>query len=91
MPLFAFYADRPEKHRSDGVNLLVANGTDAEAARAVGTALVGLTPGTLNAFAVVELTDATPPFVVQGHPPVGGRTQTTWPTHGRAGARLAGD
>lgn len=91
MPLFALYADRPEKHRADGANLIVAAGTDADAARAVGAALLGLNAGALDGFAAVELTEATPPFVVQGHPPVGGRTQTTWPTQGRAGARLAGD
>lgn len=91
MPLFALYADRPEKHRADGANLVVAAGADADAAGAVAVALIGAQPGALDGFAAVELTDATPPFVVQGHPPVGGRTQTTWPTQGRAGARLAGD
>ena len=88
MPLYAFYADRPEKMRHDGANFAMANGANEAAARAACEALID---ADLSGFTAVVVDGSTPPVVVQGYPPVGGRVQTTWPTQGRAGARLAGD
>jgi hypothetical protein len=69
---------------------VVAHGDDAEAARAAAEHLIGENPGALDGFEAVELTDDTPPFVVQGHPPVGSRSQSTWLTLGRGGDSLRG-
>lgn len=67
---------------------MVAHGDDAEAARATAEHLLGENPGALDRFQAVEFTDDTPPFVVQGHPPVGSRSQSTWLTLGRGGDLL---
>lgn len=88
MPLYAFYADQPQKMRHDGANFAMANGANEAAARAACEALID---ADLSGFTAVVVDGSTPPVVVQGYPPVGGRSQTTWPTQGRAGARLAGD
>lgn len=88
MPIYAFYADAQHKFRADGRNTVVVSGTDAQAARGAGEALIG-EPGALSTFAVVDLTTA-PAFVVEGHPPVGARGQAVWPTLGRGGDPLRG-
>jgi hypothetical protein len=87
MPTFAFYPDAPEKRRADGINLAIAAGANETAARAVAQTLTGVD---LSTFVFVELTDATPPFVTQGTPPVGGRNQVTWTKLTRGGDHLPG-
>lgn len=74
--------------RHDGANFAMANGADEAAARAACKALID---ADLSGFSAVVVGGSTPPVVVQGYPPVGGRAQTTWPTQGRAGAKLKGD
>lgn len=88
MPTYVFYADRPEKRRADGRNTVVAQGATVVDARAAGEALVGA--GALAAFAAVDVSAAAPAFVVEGSPPVGARTQSTWPTLTRGGGFIGG-
>ena len=52
-------------------------------------ALIGQ-PGAFANFAVVDISAGVPPFIVEGHPPIGGRGQTVWPTLGRSGDKLPG-
>lgn len=88
MPIYVFYAAKENVRRSDGCNTVVAHGADPDAARTAAEQLLGENPGALAGFQAVELTDATAPFAVQGHPPVG--AGSPWPTLGRGGSRLRG-
>lgn len=90
MPTFVIYCDAPHKLRADGCNVFVAAGADAAAARTRAEALLGVEAGGLGHFRTVEVTDATEPFVVQGHGPIGGRAQDRWPSLTRGGDRLPG-
>jgi hypothetical protein len=89
MATFVFFADHADKRRADGRNVVVASGADEESARAAGEALIGL-PGALASFAAVLVDESMPPFVVEGHWPVGSRQQAVWPSLGRAGDFLPG-
>lgn len=89
MTTYVFFADAEHKRRADGVNTLIVQGADEAAARSAGEGLIGQI-GALAQFAAVALTTASPAFVVEGHPPVGSRHQTVWPTHGRSGGPLRG-
>ena len=90
MATFVFYADEPHKRRADGRNTVIAAGADESTARAAAETLLGL-PGALEAFLGVLLGDAVPPFVVEGHTPVGSRSQSVWPSLTRGGDRLQGE
>jgi len=89
MATFVFYADEEYKRRADGRNTVVASGADAAAARAVAETLIGQ-PGGFADFRAVQLGDAVPPFVVEGHRPVGSPLQGVFPTLTRGGDRLPG-
>lgn len=84
MATFVFYAADEHVRRADCRNTIIASGTDADAARAAAEALIG-EPGALAGFAAVELGDTIPPFVVEGHSPVGSRDQSTFPSLTRGG------
>ena len=84
MAIFVFYADEEHKRRADCRNTVVAAGADVNDARVSAEALLGQ-PGALDGFAVVELNDAVPSFVVEGHNPVGVRDQSVWPSMTRGG------
>jgi hypothetical protein len=87
MATFVFYADAEHLRRADGRNTVVAPGADEATARAAAETLLGQ-PGALADFAAVQLGDAVPAFVVEGHRPVGANDQDTWPTLTRGGDRL---
>jgi hypothetical protein len=89
MATFVFYADAEHKRRADGRNTVIAAGADAAAARAAAEALID-EPGALAKFAAVQLSDASPAFVVEGHPPVASKNQSTFPTLTRGGDFLRG-
>jgi len=89
MATFVFYADAEHKRRADGRNTLIAAGADAVAARAAAEALID-EPGALAKFAVVQLSDASPAFIVEGHHPVGSKSQSTFPSLTRGGDFLRG-
>lgn len=89
MATFVFFASEPQQRRADGRNTAVAQGADVGAARSAAESLIGQ-PGALEGFAVVEITSTSPPFLIEGHLPIGGRGQTVWPTVGRGGDRLPG-
>ena len=90
MTTFVFYADEPHKRRADGRNTVVASGVDEASARAAAEALIGQ-PEALAAFRAVQLGDAVPAFIVEGHRPVGARGQSVWPTLTRGGDTLQGN
>lgn len=79
MATFCVFADAPEKRRSDRCNTIIVQADDEEAARAAAEVHIGANLGDLAGFAVVNLS-AAPPFVVRGHPPLGGAGQTVWPS-----------
>lgn len=90
MATFVFYAHEPHLRRADCRNTVIAAGIDEAAARSAAESLMGL-PGALASFRAVELEDATPAFVVEGHTPVGSRSQSVWPSLTRGGDRLRGE
>lgn len=90
MATFVLYAHDPHLRRADGRNTVIAAGADKEAARSAAELLIGL-PGALANFRTVQLDDVTPAFVVEGHTPVGSRSQSVWPTLTRGGDRLQGE
>lgn len=79
MATFCVFADAPEKRRSDRCNTIIVQADDADAARAAAEVHIHASPGDLAAFAAVDLSTA-PPFVVRGHPPLGGAGQSVWPS-----------
>jgi len=79
MTTYCVFADKPEKRRADRCNTIVVQAASEEAARAAAEAQIGVNTGDLASFAVVDLSTA-PPFVVRGHPPLGGPGQGTWPS-----------
>jgi len=79
MATYCVFADAPEKRRADRCNTIIVQAASEEAARAAAEAHIGANPGDLAGFAVVDLS-AAPPFVVRGHPPLGGAGQTVWPS-----------
>lgn len=87
MPTFAFYPASENQRRSDGLNFAVAVGASASAARAVAETLLG-EPDALAAWTAVDLTSA-PAAFVHGLP-VGGRSQSVWPSLDRGGSYLRG-
>ena len=89
MPTYVFFADKSNKRRPDGVNTVCAQGANEAAARAVAESLIGQ-PGAFSEYAAVDVSAAAPPFVVQGHPPVGAVSQSTWPMLTRGGDPLRG-
>jgi hypothetical protein len=78
MTTYCVFADAENKRRADRCNTIVVQADDADAARAAAEAHIGANPGDLTDFAVVDLSSA-PNFVVRGHPPLGGASQTVWP------------
>lgn len=90
MATFVFYAHDSHLRRADGRNTVMAAGADEAAARSAAEALIGLS-GALASFRAVQLNDATPAFVVEGHTPVGSRSQALWPSLTRGGDRLRGE
>ena len=87
MAIFVFYADQGHVRRADCRNTVVAAAADKATGRVAAEALVG-EPGALAGFQAVELSDTVPPFVVEGHNPVGWRDQAIWPSMTRGGDRL---
>ncbi|WGM37521.1 hypothetical protein [Caulobacter sp. NIBR1757] len=90
MTTFVFFADQGHKRRADGRNVAVAQGANVAVARAAAEALIGQ-PGAFADFAAVDISATVPPFVIEGHFPVGARTQTVWPLLTRGGDRLLGE
>ena len=84
MATFVFFAADEHVRRADCRNTIVASGANLDAARAAAEQLIG-EPGALAGFAAVQLTDAVPPFVVEGHNPVGSRNQSIFPSLTRGG------
>jgi hypothetical protein len=78
MTTYCVFADAENKRRADRRNTIIVQAADEEAARAAAEAHIGANPGDLAGFAVVDLSNA-PPFVVRGHPPLGGAGQAVWP------------
>lgn len=89
MATFVFFADEARKRRADGRNTAVAQGADVATARAAAEAIIGEL-GAFAEFRAIEISGAAPPFVIEGHPPVGARGQTTWPILTRGGDWLRG-
>ena len=89
MATFVFFANEPQKRRADGRNIAVAQGADVTAARSSAEALLSQ-PGAFATFAAVDITSTVPPFIIEGHWPVGGRDQSIWPTVSRSGDKLPG-
>lgn len=87
MATFAFYPASENQRRSDGLNFAVAVGASVAAARAVAETLLG-EPNALAAWSAVDLTSA-PAAFVHGLP-VGGRSQSVWPSLDRGGSYLNG-
>jgi len=87
--VYVFYADQSRKRRADGVNAAVATGPTEGVARATAEGLIG-EPGAFAEYLAVTVSESTPPFIVQGTPPVGALGQTTWPTLTRGGDPLRG-
>ncbi|MEN3971585.1 hypothetical protein WJS89_02775 [Sphingomicrobium sp. XHP0235] len=87
MGIYVFYADGQAERRADCRNTVVASGADEAEARAAAETLTG-GEGSLRSFTAVELTEALPPFTVEGHKPVGRANQSTWPTITRGGNRI---
>lgn len=77
MTIYCVFADAENKRCADRCNTIVVQAADADAARAAAEVHIGVNPGDLAGFAVVDLATA-PNFVVRGHPPLGGARQTVW-------------
>ena len=67
MKTFVFFADQENLRRSDQQNTVVATGADEAAARIEAAKLIG---SDINGFKAVELSEATPPFAVEGGWPI---------------------
>ncbi|MBN9147171.1 MAG: hypothetical protein J0I83_03020 [Nitrobacter sp.] len=79
MTIYCVFADAPEKRRSDRCNTVIVQAANEAAALTAAEQHIGASPGDLAGFAVVDLSTA-PPFVVRGHPPLGGAGQSVWPS-----------
>ena len=87
MPTYCFYPARDDQRRGDQLNVAVAVGATAAAARTVAETLLG-EPNALLGWTSVDVA-ATPAVFVTGLP-VGARTQATWPNLDRGGSYLRG-
>lgn len=85
MKTFVFFADKPNNRRSDRMNTVVALGIDEAAARNQARKLLG---SGIAAFKAVELTDSTPPIVIEGGSPISYMGQAVFPSITRGGNRL---
>lgn len=85
MPIFAFYPNAEHIRRPDGIGFILAEGADANAARAVAQTLVG--NPSISDFTAVVVSAGIEPVAVQGLP-VGAKTGTNWPKLTRGGSPL---
>lgn len=85
MAVYAFYPGAEHLRRPDGIGFILAEGADANAARAVAQALVGRP--SIADFTAVAVGAGVEPVAVQGHP-VGAKTGATWPRVTRGGSNL---
>jgi hypothetical protein len=85
MAIYAFYPNAEHLRRPDGVGFILAEGADANAARAAAQALVG--GPSIADFTAVVIGAGVEPVAVQGLP-VGSKAGNTWPRLSRGGSTL---